>query len=242
MLRFFRQYSKYMLAFFCVALMFVFLIEIPLNKIGGGGGRGGATTETLGHIGGRAITNADIRMAASDHAILRSLSPVLSVEYLEEMQWVLMLADADRLGLSASRKEAEEILKAAGVTDGDLRAIMKNQGVTLQHVFDSVRNWSIVQQYQNLALGLAHTNTVDRLAQTSRMVEMFRGQIDPRQVPSLFLMSAGGTPVSEPMLKRVVYDQRAEAKITAAEIPASLYQSEIKPPPKSGETQMQRQA
>ncbi len=206
MLKFFRLYNKHILVVGGCLLMISFLLEPVLNRCSRG-----SYLEDIGIVDGRTITTDDIRLASTEMSLLNGLSPVTQSRY-EPLQWILIHHDARKLGLSASIREVNDLLVVAGLNNIELNDVMRRFNVTSQELFEAVRNWLISQQYQALVAGVEHISPAIRVKQ------IIEGQ-----------MSFPSAPVSEAMVKRFVYDQRAEVSITAIEVPYTQYQPDIKP-------------
>jgi hypothetical protein len=211
-LKFFRQHNKQILVVVACLAMVSFLIEPALNKC-----QQSAQEETIGRLDGHKVTTTDIRHASAELGALNALSPVFRLmfeEPLDPLQWVLILHDARKMGLDASTREAQDVMQLCGVSNVVINEVMRSYAMTPDQVMGAVRNWSVVQQYKALAEGSTHVGTVEQIK------ELIQFQF---KLPA-------PTPVSDPMLRRFIYDQRSEATITAFEVPFSKYQTEIKAP------------
>ena len=230
MLRFLRKYNAHILVVGGCLLMVAFLVEPTINSCQQT--QPGAYDNVIGTFkSGGELTSEDIQRAQMGMAVQEISSPLLSVRGLDPMQWLLMLHDAERLGISASDAEAQAILNSCGATEATIGIAMSRSGANSVDLQRAVRHWAILQQYQSIALGVSYSNPIQRLQRAMEFSRMGGSEEPNMQLAvAIYNMDGGNATVSEPLLKRFVYDQRAEAKITAIEVPASKYQSEIKPP------------
>ena len=111
MLRFLRKYNAHILVVGGCLLMVAFLVEPTINSCQQT--QPGAYDNVIGTFkSGGELTSEDIQRAQMEMAVLEISSPLLSVRGLDPMQWLLMLHDAERLGISASDAEAQAILNS----------------------------------------------------------------------------------------------------------------------------------
>jgi len=205
-LKFFRLYNKHILVVGGCLLMVSFLLEPVLNRCSSG-----SYLEDIGVVDGRTITTEDIRIASTEMSLLNALSPVTQSRY-EALQWILIHHDARKLGLSASNQEVNDLMVVAGLNNVTINDVMRRFNVTSDQLFEAVRSWLVSQQYEALVAGVEHISPAVRVKQ------IIEGQ-----------MAFPSAPVSEAMVKRFVYDQRAEVTISAVEIPYTQTQPDIKP-------------
>ncbi len=237
MLKWFRLYNKWILAVGGSLLMVAFLITGPMLDLF----RPDPTREVIGHLGEREIRRLDQNQAASQLAILGYVNPLLDqMAPQEALTWLLMLEEAQQMGVSASIYEAKEIAAILGLSDADLKRIARDHGFTFEDLVEALRAWCTVQTYKELLLGSEHEAVGLRLNELNNLVSQFQqiGQQQPfmRQYYLAMLyqqmerLSLGKPRASEPLLERFVSDQQANVKIGVAPVPADFYLDKVADP------------
>jgi len=225
MLKFFREYNKYILAVGVALLMIAFLIQPTLSMF-----TPDPREEVIGTIGGEEVTLGDQRVADTHLRVLESVSPILLAfagntpgEPPHPLQWFLMLRDAQSMGLSASDAQVNELLVALNFDEARLASVSRQMGMSRQAVREALRQWIVVLEYKELVNGLAHTRFDERLRYAlTAMQLMQRGNymIGLGLSESAF----GGAPrLREPLLKRFMYDEQTRVRITALVVPSDRY-------------------
>ncbi len=232
-LKFFRKYDKWLISIGMTTLMVLFLIEPTLSML-----RPETGKQEIGRTKLGKITMGEQRAAGSDLEILSAISPLMiyGIDKGDALAWTLMLQEAQSMGLSAGEYEVELVLQKLGLTDAGadtkLRQFASSHGTNREGVVQAVRHWLIIQSYRELTLGLGKMQTVDRLqviTDVSRFMTpeflqnpMLRQFIE-QQYHTAGMTSAGSPRLSEPLVKRFLYDQRATLRVAAVVIPATLY-------------------
>lgn len=223
MLKFFRQYNKWILAVGASFLMIAFLVDPSMWA--GGGDDGG---EPIGSANGREITINDHRQADAELTVLRHLGlPTLVDEGPEA--WLLMKTEADMLGIKAGQLDVDTVLGLIGMDDRAVLQVASSVRANADFVRETIRSWAIIQSYRELILGLGHRTLQDRLGmyltasnlyqQVSQAPE-FLQQYYIQQAAVAVEAASGQPRVSEPMFQRMAMDQLAMVKFTALAIPS----------------------
>lgn len=236
MLKWFRLYNKYILAVGGALLMVAFLIQGTLSML-----HPTPADEPLGAIGGQEITRGDQMQAAREIAIINRVHPILSPLTPEDpMQWLLMLHEAQTMGISASNHEVAELLTSLSISDEQLIQIARSLNEPRDAVRQTIKNWLILQHYKELVLGSSHEPVQYRLSQLSAIFQQFEQlQQAPQFMRQYYLgmlmqemnRLAGAKPrVSQPLLERFVSDQQANVKVAILQIPDAHYLDKVAPP------------
>jgi len=195
-LRFFRKYNKFILAVFGTGLMVVFLIEPAMQ----GCGRGQADA-LIGMIGDRPLNRTDQIRAQGQLQALAELSrlkrlPPSIFDGGDLLSWVLMVEEARTMGLSASQRDVDQLLRDFGIGEGDLRQVARSLQLSPLFVHEAVRDWSMVQTYKTLVRGAAPVSLENRPGRYAASV------------------IAGDPPLSAPLVERFVFGLRSTVKIS----------------------------
>ncbi|MEX0745150.1 MAG: hypothetical protein WD118_06070, partial [Phycisphaeraceae bacterium] len=163
MLKFFRKYNKFILAFGAAFLMLAFLIEPTLSIF-----MRGPDDQPVGRVDGQRLTAGDQRTAAIELELLQRVQPVVGMlaNDLAEgdpLKWLLMKHDARQLGLTASDVEVQALLEALGLYEDELRQASARIGTSSEFIHQSLRSWLTLEQYRDLMLGRTHVNPIERL-------------------------------------------------------------------------------
>jgi hypothetical protein len=232
-LKFFRKYDKWLISIGMTVLMILFLIEPTLSMLQPDTGK-----QELGRTRLGKITMGEQRAAGNDMEILSSISPLMiyGIDKSDALAWTLMLQEAQSMGLSAGDYEVEVVLRNLDFKDGALDPRLKqfaaSRGTNTAGVVEAVRHWLIIQSYRELTLGLGKMQTADRIQLLTSMSRYMTPEIlqNPmlrqfieQQFHSVGMASAGSPRLSEPLIKRFLYDQRATLRVAAVVIPATLY-------------------
>jgi len=229
MLKFFRQYMNYILAVFVTLLMVAFLIQPTLNMLGPS-----PTGEIIGQIGSDEVTIGDQRQANAQLQILQQIAPVLLhltsntvIEPTSGLQWILMLRDAQAMGLAASDAEVDLLLSTLGRDGAQLSQLAHRLGVSVDALRKTLGSWIMIQLYKELVAGLVHTPFVERFShyQTARQFLQYGyDQGAAIEIESAF----NGTPrLSRPLLERFLVDHRATVQIASVAISGQKYFSKV---------------
>ncbi len=234
MLKFFRLYMKYILAVFVAMLMVAFLVEPTLRMFGPD-----PAGEVIGTLDGREITLGDQRQAGTQLQVLEQISPVLlqfgavGSGQGRALRWMLMLHEAQAMGLSASQAQVDQLLATVGLGSTRIDAVAGRIGVSVETVRRVLKNWLTVQSYKELIDGVVHLPIAQRLDHWEAAGRFMR--MGYYQGAAVEIESAlhGAPRLSEPLLQRFVYDHQAKAKITATAVSSDRYLSRVESPDQS---------
>jgi len=154
MFKFFRQYDKLILTVGATLLMIGFLIQPTLSMFAPDPTN---SSQAIGMIGDTQLTFGDQRQAANQLRAISALSPQLAqVSGFDSLQWLLILHDADRMGLSVSWAQVDQFLGEIGQDDAMLGATARRLGLSTESIRQAARDWVVVQEYVELVYGLTH--------------------------------------------------------------------------------------
>ena len=229
MLKFFRKYNKWILAVGGGLLMIVFLIQPVMQMF-----QKDPNTVVIGTFDGGEITRGDIMAADGQIRIARQFRLYLDGgrgnESEDNIRWALILKDAERLGLSASLAEVEQIKLGAGWSPADVEMMASQMNATTGYINMAIRNWLIAQRYKELMAGQSHLSGIQRAA-------LIRESITNPQNATLYLtMAYGNSRMSKPLIEHFIQDQGARVKGKAVLIDA---ESLMEQTPKPGEEDVQ---
>jgi hypothetical protein len=224
--KFFREYNKYILVVGGSILMVAFLIEPALNMIRPGGG-----VPTVGTLAGERITAEHQQQAAHELMILERIPLLGQMTYSENdpLRWFLMVHEARQMGLSASRDEVEEMLRATGMDNQALGQLMQGTGATRGFIEQAVRHWLMVQTYRELLLGQSHTPVSTR-AQNIMLAQQFGQQGMIGFAQSLIMAAMGSQRVSDPLIQHFLQSQAATVAGQVVLISHEGYLDRVEPP------------
>ncbi|MCX5659318.1 MAG: hypothetical protein NTW19_06290 [Planctomycetota bacterium] len=228
MFKFLRQYQNWILAVGVTMLMLVFLIEVPLST----SFRGDAESQAIGTINGEKIRLGDQRAADAEINVLGSINQLLAQGGGSEkaLQWLLMVREARSMGLDVSRDQIEQLKHTfLGEEETQIQAAAK-LGVSMGTIDTAIRHWGMVQQMQEMILGLGHLAFNERIAMYGQAMQFAQMGYMPGAM--MILEGTRGKPrVSEPLLLHFVQEQQATVEIAALAIPAERYLSQVKTVP-----------
>ena len=223
-LRFIRKYNKWILSIGVSLLMLTFLIGPTLQMFGPNLGN-----QPIGTISGQKVTVGDQRRAGDELLVLGNVHRVLAQFALTgdswddgdaALKWLLLRRDANRMGLSASDDQVQELLRTLQVGEDRVALIANRLGATTEHVQEAVRGWIVVQQYKELVMGRSHVTMTQRLADYQQSL-IFLQFVDPLQWRMLVDLSEGKPRISRPLRERLTHDQQAKARISVLIINAA---------------------
>ena len=225
MLKFFRQYNKYILTVGVGLLMIAFLIQPTLSMFAPGPGN-----RAIGTIDGKEISLQDQRQASTTLQVLHEISPVLVQlaggdprQRINALGWLLIMHDAQAMGLSASELQADQLLATLGIEQDRLAQLARQMGVSTKLIRQALRDWIIVQTYKELAYGLSHKTIHEKLGHLLAAGQYF--QFGYYQGMAMELESAykGAPRLSAPAIKHFLHDHQSRVQIAAAAIPIDPY-------------------
>lgn len=249
MFKFFRQYQQYFLVVGVTLLMIVFLIEGAMLR--GGMGRGGIdiSGEPAGKLRGETLTVGDRQSASLDLHVLGSLNFLLIANTQDReteaaSAWMLMLKDAEAMGISASEYDASIVLQAVGINDEEAtKSAAERLRVTPAAVRQAARHYAIIRQYRALTLGVRLeplSTWAQNFLQLTALINEDRFSGDPRMAQyRMFMlqrvameMNAHDTQArtSKPLAERFMSDAQARVKITAVAVPAESLAADASEP------------
>ena len=154
---FFRKYNKLILAVGGSILMVLFLLPQAPGMFGGGGGR----NSEIGTLADKALTQQDLSRANSEMRMLVRLNPAIAPNpYMPfaipggqnaPTEWLLMLEEADRMGIYASAQESADFLAGWQVDPQTLADVRLEFGASEAAVLSVVRNYLKITQLKRLA-------------------------------------------------------------------------------------------
>lgn len=228
MFKFLRQYQGWILAVGVTLLMLVFLVEIPLSTAT----RGDAGSSVIGTLKGEKIRISEKRDADIDLSVLRSISPLLARRESGDsaFQWLLMVREARALGLDTSREQIEQLKRTLLGEESQQRRFANQTGANMPAIDRALRHWGMVQQLQELVLGLGHQSPTERLSLYGEAMQFAQMGFTPGAVMALESAQGKGR-VSEPLLLHSVQEQQATVEIAAVAVGAERYLAQVKSVP-----------
>lgn len=234
MLKFLREYNKYILSVGIIVLMIAFLIQPALQMFTPGPGN-----EVLGTVGEEEVTLKQRAMADRELAILGAIWPPLTPWGFGEgakdnsLRWLLFIREAQDMGLSASDAEVndllptlEEVLKKLGLEGVRLAERAARLGEDPRVVHEALRHWLMYQTYWTLMHGHRHLSWVERVAQVLGAYNLAQiGHMG--QAQELWQKAEGSVRVSEPLRVRFLNDQLSQVRITALSVDADRYTQRV---------------
>ena len=226
MLKFFRKYNKWILAIGVSLLMVAFLIQPFLSSISPTG-----RSTTLGRINGKKVTWSDYQETVAQIKVLEGI-PLVNTRVRELVgqdatRWMLMLHDAERLGLSASDAEVDDVIAALGIQPQFITKLLKQvRGYKTEDFRRVIRNWLTVEQYYELVSGQIY-QTYDTPQDASPLpaqtisspglkainqiyiADQFARQGNYGRARELAYASMGSQRISEPLIKHFLYERMA---------------------------------
>ncbi|MFP4222678.1 MAG: hypothetical protein ACLFVN_01250 [Phycisphaeraceae bacterium] len=171
MFKFFRKYNKIILVVGGVFLMIAFLVGQTLQQLF----TPGPENPVIGTIDGEEVTARERQVAAAEIDALSKLSPIFqrAAQGLtdapepadEPLKWLLMVHDAERMGLSVSEQVVSDVFAMMGVTsDAELRRLADQAGAPDWLLRQAMRHWLLLERYQELVLGDVHIDPTESLA------------------------------------------------------------------------------
>ncbi len=236
MFKFFRKYQTWLLAVGGSLLMVVFLMEGVLGRVG----NRDPSAEIVGRINGDKLRVAELRDAQGQIDLINRLAPVLGqMSAQHDLQWALMLREANQMGLSASEHEISQVMGALGLDNESLKKVARELKVSPAAIQRTLGNWIIIQNYHELVLGLAHVSLPEKFAriQQAQQLLSFARQLQsmPEQSARIthaamlaFGATSGDPRLSSTLLTNFVQSQSAEVKITGVRISADRYMADVK--------------
>ena len=254
MFKLFRKYNRFLLAIFGSLLMVVFLIDM----------RGGSSffqpsqaKQAVGTADGQKITYGDLQQAQAELSVLNRFPVMpLPVGKDDALGWVLLMREANRLGLKASQGQVNDILNELGYAGNELFNLAADLRVQPDLIRLAVNHWIIAHDYQALVAGITPTPAVDAVRyfalamqtmdDAAKQVQQLRrqGNVTPeaqyrafialsqaRQRAELMATLAQGNPrVSAPMLAHFVHDLGSSVRITALPVGLDRFKNKAAPP------------
>jgi hypothetical protein len=262
LLKFFRKYNKIILVVGVVVLMASFGIGPAIQNLAPTGGN-----RSLGTLAdGSELTVADQQRAAVELEILGRhiagglglpprMNPVLQMmgrvglnpetgnQEEQALAWLLLLRDADRLGLSASASEVEQALQLLGIGQRQMSQIMDTYTVQRDFVRRVVANWLIAEQYEALITGEAHhmmnleVGSVNSASPGIRRLQLigsigeaegFQQQMQQMQQIQGYL--AGGPRISDVIVRHYLQSQQARVGGRLVKVDAASLREQVDEP------------
>lgn len=154
MLKFLRQYQKWILGVGGSILMVLFLLPSTATQVGGGN----MLSETVASMDGRRITLAELREAGDEVQMLSSIAPELMLllgfdaNRVDPERWIMLRHEAERAGLIGHVRDGRSFLpEAAQITFPVRRNLAIRQfGQQAASFYDSQREAMIPQIQQEL--------------------------------------------------------------------------------------------
>ncbi|MFA9477737.1 hypothetical protein ACERK3_05445 [Phycisphaerales bacterium AB-hyl4] len=232
MLKFFRKYNKFILAFGAAFLMIAFLIEPTLSIF-----MRGPEDQPVGRVEGQRLTEGDRQSAAVELDVLERVHPVVGMlardlAENDPLKWLLMKHDARRLGLTASDAEVQNLLETFGLYEDELRQASARMGTSTGFVQQSLRSWLTLEQYRDLILGRTHVNPLERLqamAFAMQAQELGDWQL-MMQVEQMLADAFGHHRLSEPLIRHMLRDLQTTVSGEVAIVDARRYLDETDEP------------
>lgn len=240
MLKFFRQYNKYILSIGVALLMVAFLIQPTLSMFGPSPGN-----RAIGTIHGQEITLLDQRQAANTLQLLQEVSPVLIQlasgdprERINAMLWLLIIHDAQSMGLSASQLQVDQLLSTLGIEQDQLAQVARQSGVSVKVIRQALQDWIIAQAYKELAFGLGHKSVQDKVAHLIAAGQFFQFRYFQGMAMELEAAYKGSPRLSTPAIKHFLHDHQSRVQIAAVAIPDDAYLAKMDEPDEAALTEL----
>ncbi|MEM6394340.1 MAG: hypothetical protein AAF797_16360 [Planctomycetota bacterium] len=196
MLKFFRKYNKLILVVGASLLMVAFLIQPVLSIF-----LPDPRKQPIAEAHGDTLTVADLRSASLELDVLRDLgvrSPFFAdtdrdlAEQgvrlplpTDEEDWLLLLKNAEQLGIVAGPTQISSFYQVQGVSADTLARLAANRRVTRGFIDQAVGHYIVSQQYLDLASGVLYRNDpglpaapalryLNELARAGNAINLFR--------------------------------------------------------------------
>lgn len=246
MFKFFRQYNKIILVVGAAFLMVAFLIQPVLSMFMTSPG-----DQPIGSVNGEELTVADRQTAAAEVQLLSDLHPVLGISaqtlaradgQFDPEMWLLMLHDARRLGLSASSGAVYDILQQLGIEEARIHQAASRFGASDDLVYQAVRHWLMLQQYQSLMLGEEHVAPLEKVMRLMQIMSLQRyaqQALQQGDYQSVFQVQQamqnaespdGSVRLSEPLVQWYLSEQQATVSGQTLLVSAEAYLDEVEAP------------
>jgi hypothetical protein len=138
-IKFFRKYSRVLVLVLMSLLLVIFLLDPVLMRRGNGDG---LSREKLGTAFGRTITLGDLNRAKADVELLRNLNFPVQVfgpgDSDSHLTALLLMEEADRLGIRFGQQQALEELRRRQVPDFLIDRLRETQRRSLASIYDAV--------------------------------------------------------------------------------------------------------
>ena len=159
MLKFFRQYNKIVLVIGASLLMVAFLLQPVMSMLMPSG-----ANRPVGHTADMSFTGEQYDEAQMDLFVLENLSQLSLPQLIllraplsddhEVEHWMLMLHEAEAMGLGASRADVDAMMSALGLDERAL-AMLRERRMSEGAVRAALRSWLTLAQYRDLMLGVS---------------------------------------------------------------------------------------
>jgi len=186
-LKWLRQYSKWIMVVGGSLLMIVFLLPA-----GGQWLQPNPMESAIGRVGDKEIRRVDLRRAGSELEVLRRLGA--RVPAADSLTWLLMMEEAGRMGIDVGEAEVNDALAQMNLqTEAALRAAAEEIEADPGYIRHVLGQYMKLQTYQLLMLGQA---------------------------------SAPSARLSDPLVRRLVFDQSSLATVQYVEVSPARYASD----------------
>ena len=247
MLKFMRKHSKWILAIGGSLLMISFLVLPAMEQMQQ------ATDQVIGRIGSEKVMLNELYGARREFKTIDELGRGLLLmtfrtgdggEEEMDLRWLLMLHEAEKLGLHASDAQVRDLLLNllrfnSKNAEDQLNLYASRERMSRADIDQAFRHWLILQQYQELVHGLGHMPMEQRLGhlfELERLPEQYRGMR-----PDFMMMVAsamarstrGQARLSRPALKHALFHQSATATIEAVLVDPEDYLTGVDPSPET---------
>lgn len=236
MLKWFREYNKFILVIGGCLLMVAFLVQPVLSMF-----MPKPADQPLGTLDGVEITLGDQQIAGREITLVRQTHQLIAMITPEEpLQWILMKHEAASMGVSASGYEVTELLTNLGVTEPMLKDMAKVTGSTVYSIKQALRDWLMIQNYKELILGTSHTSPVQKIRAMSQTQQMFQNLLqqvkDQPQMKQMYMqyyyqrlaqIQTGAARVSTPLVEHFISDQQSRVKVGLLQISSDRYLDKV---------------
>ena len=236
MLKFFRQYMKYILVVSVSVLMIAFLIQPTLSLFTPSPG-----DEVIGTIDGQELNRSDQHRAVVELEILESLSrlmPLLVPPGVEDpLQWLLAMREAQAMGLSASDYEIDQLIHQIdrahgqeGLMATQIARLRKQNRIPPAAVRAILRKRLVYQQYWGLMRGLDYPSLPEQIEHLQAAQQFEQAGYASGSIQQILAMQ-GAPRLSDPLRRRLVLDQFSTVKIQAVAVDGSRYLHRVEQDP-----------
>ncbi|MEM1108047.1 MAG: hypothetical protein AAGH99_05070 [Planctomycetota bacterium] len=232
MFKFFRTYNKIILVIGGVVLMIAFLIPQAVQMFAPNPAK-----ESIGTMHGEKVTRGQAQFAAQELSLLQQLPFGSGLMTDDEIEWLMIQADAEDMGIYASDREVDLALQSVGYDDELVAELAANRRTTVATIKSIVRRWLIAEHYRQTVMGTAYrdpgagslslaVNRLESIFTSLQQIQQFGGNLLPwqrQQFVAMAVREANGTRrLSTPLLTNFIRDNFASVTGRAVLVPPDM--------------------